>query len=211
MAQRKHSVPYRLWNQTREAMHLESWFSVWDVLQQECAIGTRLSGSYPLLPIHQTLYQSMIVHIDFMTTKRGVGLVRLYEEALEAGFIGPADKAKYDLLMASVSGVLKNVSMQRNNIVAHRSESLSFADVKQRYPVDRNDLARCIDVYGKISRDAFRRSGGFRSEAGLITEPWETQAAVVREQTEAMRHALMEPAVGPQPKYPTGFNGRAAE
>ena len=169
----EHSVRYRMWNQGRLAMHVDTWFHTWDVLGQGAPEGHRYEAAGSLGPIRQTLFQSMIVHLDFIETRQGVGLKTLIAECKTQGLLSDTKEAEYLDLIQQLSGALRNIRWQRNNIVAHRSKSLSFKDVNDDYPVTRDHLRSCADVYYDVAYDAYNEIGWFTSQSGEKTRPWE--------------------------------------
>lgn len=176
----KHSVRYRMWNQGRLAMHVDTWFHTWDVLGQSPSEGQRFEAAASLSCIRQTLFQSMIVHLDFIETRQGVGLKALVVECRDLGLLSDEKKIEYLGKIHGVSRILQNIGRQRNNIVAHRSDTLSFKDVNDKFPVTGENLRECADVYHYIAHDAYNEIGWFTNQTGDKTRPWELNQSARR-------------------------------
>jgi hypothetical protein len=93
----------------------------------------------------------MIVHLDMIKSRQGVILYSLIDEVESKGFI------YHDLLkrlkdkIGYHDSILHNIKIQKNNIVVHRSPSLTFKEVVEGYPVSLVDIAAVSRTYYDVA------------------------------------------------------------
>lgn len=138
----------------------------------------------PRSAILQTLFQSMITHLDFMKAKQGVNLFDLVGEARNSNLISEIDKQTLQRRIDALSPQIKNISRQRNSIVAHRSAQFSYKEIKDKYPLTRDDLKLCCDAYYQVAVELCVKVP-FSDQ-----RPW--QLIQARREAKQMRDALIE-------------------
>ena len=152
MAARTHGLAYRIWNQTRLAMAVDSNLQIYESLRENLARGYWPNGINGVLSAtHHALFQTIIVHLDMIKARQGVSLYRLIQEAQDGGSI---DQATADSLRQEIdrhSSVLSNIGRQRNNLIAHRSESLTFKEVNDAFPVTSAELVALSKTYYSVA------------------------------------------------------------
>jgi hypothetical protein len=150
----KHSLPYRLWNQARLSKHAIGWFDIYDEF-----LSTPDGKAWPLAlsitrgSILQALYQSLLVHLDMIDSHQGVSFRKLIGEVEQAGAVSATDASAMRMELDKKAHILKAIRMQRNNIVAHRSESLSFREVKTAFPITLDNLREMTGLYYSLAHD----------------------------------------------------------
>lgn len=152
MTAKTHGLGYRVWNQVRLAMHVDSYLQIYEELAGDTS-REHWSGalSRAMSTMRHVLFQVIVVHLDMIKARRGVSLYSLIQEARDLGHI---DGDLYRELRDEIdqhNGVLGNIGKQRNNIVAHRSPSLTFAQIKDRFPVAPQDLSALSKTYYSVA------------------------------------------------------------
>ena len=148
----KHGLGYKVWNQLRLAKHVDGFFQIYDELTNPPS-GRHwpLATSIAIDRIKMALFQAMIVHLDMINGSRGVSLCALIEQAGTENRIDEYVANSLASRIRSKSSILHNVKMQRNNIIAHRSEALTFREVKERHSVTDQDLRELVNMYFEVT------------------------------------------------------------
>lgn len=153
-----HPLSYRVWNQTRLAHHVDSMFQIYEGLTDPLARTGRAwlpRVDEPIGRMRNATYQSIIVHLDMIKAKQGVSLYGLIGETqADAKFDAPTG----DALRAKIDThaiILRNVSRQRNNLVAHRSPTQTFREIRDAYPVQLGDLASLVATYYEVAAELY--------------------------------------------------------
>lgn len=153
MSKKTSSLRYRVWNQTRLAMYVDSYLQVYKEFMNPDNGNYYIRGAIGVLSIAgEALYQSMIVHLDMIKANKGVCLYRLIEEAKQEGYINNETENSLKSKIDEHSTVLKHINRQRNNLIAHRSPSLTFKEIKEKFPVSTEDLTALSQTYYAVSK-----------------------------------------------------------
>ena len=156
MRPRKQGLGYRIWNQTRLAMHVDSYLQIYQELHGNnsregwpASVGAVLSTTY------HVLFQSILINLDMINdkSKGSVSLYRLLSEAKEEQFVTDAEYASLKSRLDRHATVLSNIGRQRNNLIAHRSEKQSFAKIKADYPIATPDLVALARDYYEVAKE----------------------------------------------------------
>jgi hypothetical protein len=148
MAKKIHNLGYRIWNQMRLAMHVDSYLQIYDEISRYRDRENWSNDVQDVMStIVQPLLQSMIVHLDMIKSKQGISLYSLITEAFDSGHIDELLKEDLEREIDQHKNVLIKISRQRNNIIAHRSESITFAEVKEKYPISTEELMTLSKSY----------------------------------------------------------------
>jgi hypothetical protein len=96
---------------------------------------------------------AFIVHMAALFEKRRdtINLPTLAREMKEANLISARDAAQVDALLTEATQVAPKVAILRNNLFAHRSASMSYADAFERAHVTANQLRDLTEIALKIA------------------------------------------------------------
>ena len=136
----------------RLAMAVDSNFQVYESLAENLARGYWPNGINGVLnTAFHALFQVIIVHLDMIKARQGVSLYRLIQEAQDGGFIDEIAAGSLKHEIDQHSQVLANIGRQRSNLIAHRSESLTFKEVKDAFPVTTGELSSLSKAYYSVA------------------------------------------------------------
>lgn len=148
-----HGLAYRVWNQMRLAHHVDSYFQIYD----EVKMDARQPESFArvLNWMSGALYQTMIVHLAMSKSNQGVSLYKLIAEAKEIGKIDDATASRLRDNIDMHASVLQHIGHQRNNLIAHRSNKRTFAEIHKAYPVTTEDLRALVSTYYSVTEQLY--------------------------------------------------------
>ena len=133
-------------------MAVDSNLQIYESLGENLARGYWPNGiSGVLSATYHALFQTIIVHLDMIKARQGVNLYRLIQEAQDGGYIDGTTAGSLRQEIDQHSNVLANVGRQRNNLIAHRAESLTFKEVKDAFPVTASELASLSRTYYSVA------------------------------------------------------------
>lgn len=155
MGKRIRLLEYRVFNQTRVAMHIDNWLHAWKALS-EPPEGRRRKGWLPGY-LRMSTFQSLVSHLDFMKlAKQGDTLEGLIDESFDTGRITKLQRDDLKSRIVPLYPVLDKIRMQRNNIVSHRSKQFTFKELNDLHPISRDELEKCAKVYYEVARDLYQ-------------------------------------------------------
>ena len=97
-------------------------------------------------------FVSFVVHIAALLEKRNntINLRRLAKELKESGLISAQDTAEVDRLLDQATPLASKAAILRNNLFAHRSATLSYAEAFKKAAVTPNELRDLTGIALKI-------------------------------------------------------------
>ncbi len=93
-------------------------------------------------------FVAFVVHVAALFEKRNdtVNLPRLAKESKESGLIYAQDAMELDALFRQATPLASKAAILRNNLFAHRSATLSYADAFKKAAVTPNELRDLTEI-----------------------------------------------------------------